>query len=138
MQTTKIAPWVPERLIFSHFLRVPWLYYSNSMFNTFGKSLNRLIYIQTLHRFQNKRFNRSVLKKCLVSESWNRELSETVKDNMKYSNVFQISNTADTVNGVAEQFYIFAKITKETYIVFFPPICFSVLSRKYLIYPEND
>ena len=134
MQTTKIAPWVPERLIFSHFLRVPRLYYSNSMFNTFGKSLNRLIYIPTPHRFQNKRFNRSVLKKCLVSESWNRELSETVKDNMKYSNVFQISNTADT----AIQIYIFAKINKETHIIFFPPNCFSVSSRKCLIYPEND
>ena len=54
MQTTKFAPWVPERLVFSHFLLVPRLYYSNSMFNTFGKSLNRLIYIQTLHRTQHK------------------------------------------------------------------------------------
>ena len=53
---------------------------------------------------------------------------------MKYSNVFQISNTADT----AEQIYIFAKINKETHIVFFPQNCFSVSSRKYLIFPEND
>ena len=71
----KLRGWVPEQLIFSHFLRVPRLYNSNSMLNTFGKSLNRLIYIQTLHRTQHKRFNRSVLKKCMVSESWIRELS---------------------------------------------------------------
>ena len=125
-QTTKFAPWVPERLVFSHFLRVRGF----------------IIPIRCSTPLGNLWIGSYIFRLCtepsikgLTYQFWrnawvqNHEFVNSLKLSKIIWNIqmfFQISNTADT----AEQIYILQRLIKK-------PTLFSFLRTVFLFRQEN-